>query len=459
METRRGSPLATVTRFRRGTAHRPPSAIAVGAAVLLFVASHAYAQVGPAEIVNPRLKASEQAYLTQLVELNRTITQTTFPFALKLSRYAGLDPKEQLGADARGLEFVNFHDRLVLKITGNYNAAYNADLLTPNERANRVFGDVILPILRLLPNYFSPSASFDAFGFEIAYHTRRRTQGYGFEGKEIVVLVMDKADALSYVAENDDSKKQGILNRSEIFFDGKPFGFALGARDPFDAEALERSVRNRPQAVATTASATSSDPHPEQTAAFKPAVLGKPAVQLPHPQAQASSAGSPAPVAQAPAPAGADVDALQRKFQPQLDSLAAEGAAKYHFVDYSPPSFVLFRNQPALQLTLRNPATFEKESTSIYKRAAQSFDLFLATELKPILDKVPESSDFGSLDVTILNDLVSKSGKSSEALEFVFPLKALRQFVDADITNQELVNQSVVLVNGVRIALNLQLVE
>jgi hypothetical protein len=36
---------------------------------------------------------------------------------------------------------------------------------------------------------------------------------------------------------------------------------------------------------------------------------------------------------------------------------------------------------------------------------------------------------------------------------------ALRNFVNADITNQQLIDQSIVLVNGVRIALNLQLVE
>ncbi len=448
MKTRSGSPFAAVKRFHRGTVRRPPFSIAVGAAVLLFVISRAFAQVGPAEIVNPRLKASEQSYLTQLVELNRTIARMTFPFALKLSRYAGLDPKEQLGADARGLEFVNFHDRMILKITGNYNAAYNADLLTSNERVNRVFADVIFPILRLLPDYFSSSANFDGFGLEIAYHTRRRTHGFGFEGKEIVVLVMDKADALSYAAEKDYSKQQGILNRSEVFLDGKPFGLALGARDPFDIEALDRSGRSRHQTVAPTANATDSDARQEKTAISEPAVLRKPAVQVPQPPE--GTAGRLAPAAQAPAPAGADVDALQKKFQPQLDNLAKEGAAKYHFVDYAPPSFVLFRNQPALQLTLRNPGTFDKDNASIYRRAAQSFDLFLAVELKPILDKVPEGSDFHSLDVTILNDLVSKSGKSSEALEFVFPLKALRQFVNADITNQELIDQSVVLVNGVR---------
>jgi hypothetical protein len=35
----------------------------------------------------------------------------------------------------------------------------------------------------------------------------------------------------------------------------------------------------------------------------------------------------------------------------------------------------------------------------------------------------------------------------------------MRSFVDDEITSQDLINQSIVLVNGVRIALNLQLVE
>jgi hypothetical protein len=38
-------------------------------------------------------------------------------------------------------------------------------------------------------------------------------------------------------------------------------------------------------------------------------------------------------------------------------------------------------------------------------------------------------------------------------------VKPLRQFADAEITNQDLINQSAVLVNGIRIALNLQQVE
>ncbi|HLH32952.1 MAG TPA: hypothetical protein VKY31_17250, partial [Terriglobia bacterium] len=60
---------------------------------------------------------------------------------------------------------------------------------------------------------------------------------------------------------------------------------------------------------------------------------------------------------------------------------------------------------------------------------------------------------------TILNQIDSTSEPGSEALEFFFPLAALERFANAEITNQDLINQGVVLVNAVRISLDLQRVE
>jgi len=432
--------------------------VVFSAVILLFSAAPGFAQVSPAEILNPRLKATEKAYLAKLVTVNQTIAEIKFPYNLSLNRYAGLDPKDQVGADTRGLEFVNFHDRLVLKVTGNYNAAYNSALLTPNQRSNRVFVEVIVPILQLLPNQFSPGEDFDAFGFEIAYHVRSKTHGYEYEGKEILVVVLDRADALTYLSAQQDSKRQEVLNRADIYVNGKPFGLALGERDPLNVEALERSVRKRPTPVLAKSAAAESASTDEDDRMVR-------AIENRIPLFHASSMDSP----KSAAPPGAqvvrvaltqaDADGLQKKYQSQLDALGKEGAASFHFVDYAPPSFVVFRNQFLLQLSLRNPQSFDKDATSIYKRAARSFDLFLAPQVKPILDKIPSSAEIGGLDITIVNDLTSKSGHSSEALEFICPLKTLRQFAAAEITNQELVNQSIVLVNGVRIALNLQLVE
>ncbi len=155
----------------------------------------------------------------------------------------------------------------------------------------------------------------------------------------------------------------------------------------------------------------------------------------------------------------ADADALQAKLQAQLQALDQEGRKRFHFVDYAPPSLGVFRNQIYLQMTLRNPALYDRNGTSIYKRAAQSFDLFLAPMLKGILEKAPNDPGIAGLDVTVLNEFSSQAASSSEAVEYLCPLTLLRRFADAEVTNQDVINQSVVLVNGVRVSLNLQQVE
>ncbi len=138
--------------------------------------------------------------------------------------------------------------------------------------------------------------------------------------------------------------------------------------------------------------------------------------------------------------------------------LLKEDGAQFHLVDYAPPSFALYHKQLVLQLTLRNPLAFEKSTSSIYKRAAQSFDLFLAPELKALVPKLPVDHQVESLDFSILNRLGNEKG-SSEAVEFICPLKSIHSFVEDGIASQELIDQSLVLVNGVRINLHLELVE
>ncbi len=441
--------------------------LALSVGMALWQADAGFAQVNPAEITHPRLKAAEQTYFRQLEAMNRAIVEMRFPLPFIVSRYAGLDTKELPGADRRALEFVLFHDRLVLKVSGNYNAAFNAQLLTQNQRANRVFDEIIVPILQLIPRYFSPQVEFDGFGFEVSYHVRTDTRRYVYEGQEILTLVLDKADAFNYLSAQRQSQRQEVIDSSEFYVNGKEFGMALGERDPFRVEDLDkpRSTRSVGAEKKESAPAAVREHDPLSfDSALRPPGLDKDALQDP-PEARAGQA--PGTAAQREARAmltattatQADVDALQTKYQSQLGALAKEGMERYHFVGVAPVSFVIFKNQIYLQITLRNPAAFDRNATSIYNRAARSFDLFLAPVLKPVLDKVPRNEEFAGLDITVLNQFISSSAPSSEAVEFICPSRLLREFVDTAITNQDLINQSIVLVNGVRIALNLQRVE
>jgi hypothetical protein len=175
-----------------------------------------------------------------------------------------------------------------------------------------------------------------------------------------------------------------------------------------------------------------------------------------------ATAGAKIDLSQArPAATPADAEKLQAQYQPQLDALLKEGQTKFGFVSYDPPTFVVVSKQMVLQMTLKNSTRFDPEKTNIYKRAAQTFDLFVAPKMKDVLDRVPSDVPVDYYDFSVVNPLISTSpGKErSEAIEFLFPKNLAQKFANNEITNQELIDKSQVLVNGVRIALSLQLVE
>jgi hypothetical protein len=423
--------------------HNARTALLVVAAVLLMRGS-TFAQVSPAEILNPRLKAAEARYLPQLESLHQTIAATKFPFSFVLAHYVQSEPNKQASFDSRGIEFVYFQNRVVLKISGIYSAAYNADQLTQNERASRIFRDVITPILRLVAEQIPRDVDCDDIGFEIVYDARTSSKNYDYEGKEVLAAVLNRADAFALVSA-PERERQDILNRSRIYVNGKDFGLALDQLDPFDVEALARSIPERTVVPSSSGAGANSS-----SVTTPPAASPVPAGVAADKMARAAPS--------LPAPTQADAERLQSQLQSQLDALVKTNGIDFHFVDYAPPSFVVYHNKIVLQFTLRDPAQFQTSSSSIYKRAAQSFDLFLAPRLKALMPKLPSSDEIEAIDFSVLHYLGGEK-ESSEVAEFICPVKALRSFTADDITSQELINQSVVLVNGVRITLNLQAVE
>ena len=236
---------------------RQTISLVIGLAISLS-APPAPAQVSPSEILNPDLKALEESYFQQLKALNQSIAKTKFPFPFYLSRYVGLDPAQQAEADSRGLEFVRFQDRVILKVTGNYNAAYDTVRLTRNERAASTFRSVVLPMLELLTATLPQELACDGIGFEISHHTRTRDRTYDYEGKEILVVVLDRDDAWALSRASTDPQRQEVVNRSKVYVSGSEFGLSLSERDPLNVQALPRSVPRKPDATSTARSSTAA---------------------------------------------------------------------------------------------------------------------------------------------------------------------------------------------------------
>ena len=430
----------------------------------ILAASSGFAQVSPPEIANPKLRSAEQEYLPQLQSLQHAIGKAQFPLPFILTRYVGVDPARQAALDTRGLEFVYFQDRVLLKISGFYTAAFNSDQLTVNERASRTFQEVIAPILGLIAEQISPDVKCEGIGFEIAYHVRSARGNSDFEGREILVVVLDRADAFAFLSESGNDRRQTILDRSGIYLDAKPFGLALDQKDALNRETLGKSGPGEVRSASSPSFADASTPRlSSSNARLAPTTASSPSHATPAGNGANSLVRPTAPATDpkaspAPDPSPVDVERLQAQFQSQLDAFLKENGNQFHLVDYAPPTFALYHKQLVLQLTLRSPLSFDKSTSSIYKRAAQSFDLFLAPQLKALIPKLPSDHQVDALDFSILNRLGNEKN-ASEAVEFICPLKSVRSFVEDGITSQDLIDQSLVLVNGVRINLHLELVE
>src|SRR5713101_6012734 len=243
-------------------------------AFVLLMASSALAQVSPAEIANPKLKAAEQEYLPQLRSLQHAIGETQFPLPFILTRYVGVDPARQASLDTRGLEFVYFQNRVVLKTSGFYTAAFNSEQLTQNERAIRTFQEVIVPILRLIAHEIPSDLRCDDIGFEIAYHARAPRKDSDFEGREILAVVLDRTDAFAFLNEPVNEQRQAILNRSGIYLDAQPFGLALGQKDALSLEAFgEPGNRDDRPATSPPSAAIATTPGSIASPRLAPAAL------------------------------------------------------------------------------------------------------------------------------------------------------------------------------------------
>jgi hypothetical protein len=131
-----------------------------------------------------------------------------------------------------------------------------------------------------------------------------------------------------------------------------------------------------------------------------------------------------------------------------------------HFVSYASQTFVAFRHGIYLELSL-NTALPESAAGSRYKLAAMAFDDHVAPLIRPALAYFKEEPKFDGISFSTTVHLAGKlpaAGKS-QAVEFFFPFAVLHCYEQYDCTGQQLIDAGIVLLNGERVALDLQIAE
>lgn len=407
---------------------------------VLFVALAAPAQVMTIfEIEDRAARILQQRYLSQLNAIGDEIHNHPFPYPFYLSRLLDIDEKRQQKVDQRSIRFDRFNGRTVLEITGNYYAAYSGELMDKRARVNKIYEDVVLPILKSAVLKIPPDDAFAAFAVEVSYHVRRRVMSVETENAENVTFIVPRAAGHQLVTAASVEQQQTALLDSEIYLDAEPFLLWLRGEPP--ADLVERRARAPKSAQLADQKSDTADAPRERTLAQ----------EQEHTVAQSLVRGTLPVRLITPATLtdlkSAHADTIERMTR-NLDQQA-------HFVAYAPPSFIAFHEGAYLQLSLDSSLITNKGSR--YQRAALAFDDHIAHLIRPVLAYFPQDGGFDGISFS--TTLKLPDGNNSEAVEFFFPFNSLRCFANYDCTGQQIIDSGIVLINGERAALNLQRAE
>jgi hypothetical protein len=415
--------------------------------ILLVAASAASAQVlTPAEIKDPDLRSLQQQYMNDLKLVGQDILALPLEYHFYLSRKLDLDESQQQQADQRSIRFDRYNGQTVLAVTGNYYAAY-PETIGADQRARSTFLNVVMPILKSEVPRFQANHQVQGYAVEISHHIVGKVMGVTMERPENLMVFLPQSAALRLLGSRDENVQQAGLMQGQIFLNAQPVTIWLTGAGPQsvlgtdpDTGSTERRVP--PAGTEITQASEGSD--------------GRAPVSTPAPVAKRNDV-VPIPVRDTSPQALA---ALQSSNQELLAKLVKELDSQAHFVSYASPSFVVFRQGIYLELSL-NTALPESAAGSRYKLAAMAFDDHVAPLIRPTLAYFKEEPKFDGISFSTTVHLAGKlpaAGKS-QAVEFFFPFAAQRCYEKYDCTGQQLLDAGTVLINGERVALDLQIAE
>ena len=423
---------------------------------VMAIATFAVGQaLTPAEIKSPQMRELQERYLKQLQAVGAEIQGHIFPYPFYFSRVLDLELAQQERADQRSLRFDSYGGMTVIELTGNYFGAYSTELVNKSHRALRTFQDVMLPILELEVPAFKDNPDVEGFTMEISHHIRGKTMGMNVERPENLVLALSKDAAVRLVTAKNENDRQAALLDGHFYFNGEPFVLYLS--DQAAQEAAKQLDKD--------------DAGMSKNVASGKASAGSGSSGLPRTPPRSTAPATP--------PRDTSPEALakiQAADQKMIDLVAKELDPQAHFVSYAPPAIVAFRKGAYLEFSV---ATTLPASTngSRYKMAAVAFDDHISHLVRPMMAYFKGDLGFDGIAFSTTIHLGEKPTQSSdkssaaqgsdkpaeaqgnEAVEFFFPVDALRCYEAYDCTGQQLIDQGSVLINGERVSLDLQTAE
>lgn len=408
--------------------------------VLLSAACSVAQVLSPSEapdLLGQRLQATHFKELKAMAEDLRALK---FPYDFYYSRTLDVDEPQQKQMDQRSIQFVKHEGLSVLQITGNYYVAYPSETMGRQERARQTFNDVILPILKVEVAHFNNDESFGGYAFEIAYHVKHKVLGVDAEGNENLAIVLPRRAGEQLARAKSLEDEQAALLDGLTYLDAQPFLLWVGKETPSEdeqAQILKDSLQ-RQQESGDVELASAVPPGMRSDAP----IVSENLVKMPDWM-------KPKPVT------ADDLGKFDVQYADLMGSIVRNLDSEAHFVSYAQPSFVAFRDAAFMQLSLTTTLDASDTGTQ-YKLAALAFDEHIAHLIRPVYKQIPSDAAFTGVD---FSTTVKAANGKTESVEFFLPLTAMRCFSSYECSGQQIVSNSVVLINGERANVDLERAE
>lgn len=395
-------------------------------------------------VTDPVSKRLQKQYFAQLQQISTETAAIHFPYPFYFSQTLDIDEARQKQLPQGSIRFDQFNGRTVLAISGNYYISYSSSQLNGNQRARKTYQDVVLPLLKAAVARADRSVPFEAYAFEVSHHVRNKVLKVNTEGAENLMILFPRAIAERLVRAKDTESQQSALLESEVYLNGEPFTLWLTGDDAPD-DVKDHYLARHGHADATKTSSTTVEPVEPGTLVSTNLVAESELARTVRERRNAPPDISPA-----------RLQKLQTTYDGTLQRLVPELKQQARFVDYAPPSFIAFHDGAYLQFSM-NTDLEQPAGSSQYRIAAMAFESHIAHVLRPVAKYFHDNPQFDGVDFT--TTVHQPVQPSSMSVEFVVPFSALTCYEKYDCTGQELINRSIILINGERVALDLQRAE
>jgi hypothetical protein len=409
--------------------------------------------VASVEMTDPTLRALQERSFADLKTVGQNIAGHQFSFPFYLSRRLDIDEKIQKRTDQHSIRFEHYNGATVIAISGNYYGAYAADKFNAEQRARQTFQDVVVPILKAVVPTFQGNAAVQGYAVEVSHHVIGKTMGMPIERPENLMVYFPQAAAVKLVAAESNLAMQGALLDADVMLNAKQLNIWMTDEEQEPAKGSEPTPAEvaratAPVAIATPANVASAErSHTETAAPSQPDIKPAPAPLPPPPHARDSS---PQALAE-----------LQSSIQGSSNQMLKELEPEAHFVTYAPPAFIPFHHQVYLELSMTTVLA-EPTEISRYKLAALAFDEHISPLIRRVLTYFPGDQNFDGISFSTTVRPRTKPGAPAAkvlSVEFFFSLEYLRRYQSYDCTGQQLINDGIVLINGERAGLDLELAQ